>query len=189
MPPGKPIYVKTLGRLIGNAVPVKLGEAIGKSILSAHPIALGRRSESGLMNSQSQAKSTEPAADGICARARAARRGTSPSVDRGGYRSIEWPHRDPRPPQHRITLSSIDEDSLGEKIEVIWEIEPGAHIIERAGLPSVTGRDETVRSKRFSMPFAGERRLTPIAVSCRHHSVAVSASRTFSSIRWCVPST
>jgi DNA (cytosine-5)-methyltransferase 1 len=31
---GQPIFRKTVGRLIGNAVPVKLGEAIGKSILS-----------------------------------------------------------------------------------------------------------------------------------------------------------
>jgi len=30
--PGQPIYFKTLGRLIGNAVPVKLGEAIGRSL-------------------------------------------------------------------------------------------------------------------------------------------------------------
>jgi DNA (cytosine-5)-methyltransferase 1 len=32
-PPGDPINKKLLGRLIGNAVPVKLGEVIGKSIL------------------------------------------------------------------------------------------------------------------------------------------------------------
>ena len=37
------------------------------------------------------------------------------------------------PAQHLLTLSSIDEDSLGEQIEIVWEIEPGAHIIERAG--------------------------------------------------------
>ena len=30
--PGQPIHFKTLGRLIGNAVPVKLGEAIGRSL-------------------------------------------------------------------------------------------------------------------------------------------------------------
>ena len=30
---GEQIFRKTVGRLIGNAVPVKLGEAIGKSIL------------------------------------------------------------------------------------------------------------------------------------------------------------
>jgi DNA (cytosine-5)-methyltransferase 1 len=29
--PGQPIHMKTLGRLVGNAVPVKLGEAIGRS--------------------------------------------------------------------------------------------------------------------------------------------------------------
>ena len=52
-------------------------------------------------------------------------------------------------PQHFVTLSSIDEDSLGEQIEVVWEIEPGAHIIERAGLPSITGQDETERLEAF----------------------------------------
>lgn len=52
-------------------------------------------------------------------------------------------------PQHRVTLSSIDEDSLGEQIDVIWEIEPGAHIVERAGLPTMTGRDESVKLEAF----------------------------------------
>ena len=33
VPKGDPIHRKTIGRLIGNAVPVKLAEAIGKSIL------------------------------------------------------------------------------------------------------------------------------------------------------------
>lgn len=32
VPPGEEIYVKTIGRLVGNAVPVRLGEVIGKSI-------------------------------------------------------------------------------------------------------------------------------------------------------------
>ena len=31
---GEPIYLKTIGRLIGNAVPVKLGEAIGKTLIA-----------------------------------------------------------------------------------------------------------------------------------------------------------
>lgn len=31
--PGKPIHIKVVGRLIGNAVPVKLGKAIGRSML------------------------------------------------------------------------------------------------------------------------------------------------------------
>ncbi|WP_233864647.1 DISARM system SNF2-like helicase DrmD [Paraburkholderia adhaesiva] len=45
--------------------------------------------------------------------------------------------------QHCVTLSSIDEDGLGEELEVIWEIEPGAQVIERAGLPSITGQDDS----------------------------------------------
>ncbi len=45
--------------------------------------------------------------------------------------------------QHCLTLSSIDEDGLGEELQVVWEIEPGAQVIERAGLPSVTGQDDS----------------------------------------------
>ena len=41
--------------------------------------------------------------------------------------------------QHYVSLSSIDEDGLGEELEVIWQIEPGAHVIEKADLPSITG--------------------------------------------------
>ena len=47
------------------------------------------------------------------------------------------------PSQNLVTLSSIDEDGLGEELEVIWEIEPGAHIIEKAGLPTITGQDDS----------------------------------------------
>lgn len=51
--------------------------------------------------------------------------------------------------QHLVKLSSIDEDALGEELEVIWQIEPGAHIIERAGLPSITGVDDADRLEAF----------------------------------------
>src|SRR5687768_6497127 len=51
--------------------------------------------------------------------------------------------------QNCVTLSSIDEDGLGEELEVIWEIEPGAQIIERAGLPSVTGQDDSAMLDAF----------------------------------------
>ena len=40
-------------------------------------------------------------------------------------------------PQHIVDLSSIDDDGLGESLEVIWEIEPGKHLMERLGLPQV----------------------------------------------------
>lgn len=52
-------------------------------------------------------------------------------------------------PQHYVTLSSVDEDGLGEELEVIWEIEPGALVIERAGLPSVTGQDDSGTLEAF----------------------------------------
>lgn len=52
-------------------------------------------------------------------------------------------------PQHHVTLSSVDEDNLTEVIDVIWEIEPGAHIVERAGLPEITGRDDSQRLEAF----------------------------------------
>lgn len=44
VPKGAPIYRKAIGRLIGNAVPVKLGEAIGKSIVR-HVDALGQKTK------------------------------------------------------------------------------------------------------------------------------------------------
>lgn len=51
--------------------------------------------------------------------------------------------------QHYVTLSSIDEDGLGEEMSVIWQIEPGAHVIEKAGLPSITGFDDSDRLEAF----------------------------------------
>lgn len=51
--------------------------------------------------------------------------------------------------QNLVTLSSIDEDGLGEELEVIWEIEPGAQVIERAGLPSITGQDDSETLEAF----------------------------------------
>ena len=29
-------------------------------------------------------------------------------------------------PQHLVSLTSIEDDALGEELQVIWEIEPGA---------------------------------------------------------------
>jgi superfamily II DNA or RNA helicase len=51
--------------------------------------------------------------------------------------------------QHYVKLSSIDEDGLGEELEVIWEIEPGAHIIEKSGLPKITGFDDANKLDAF----------------------------------------
>jgi superfamily II DNA or RNA helicase len=51
--------------------------------------------------------------------------------------------------QHCAVLSSIDEDNLGEQLEVIWEIEPGAHVIEKAGLPAFGGQDKSEELEAF----------------------------------------
>ena len=56
---------------------------------------------------------------------------------------------DPALSQHLLTLSSVDEDALGERVEIVWELEPGAHIIEKAGLPAMTGRDDGERLEAF----------------------------------------
>jgi SNF2 family DNA or RNA helicase len=52
-------------------------------------------------------------------------------------------------PQHLVTLSSLDEDALGEELQVIWQIEPGARVLERASLPNVTGYDDTETLETF----------------------------------------
>jgi len=44
--------------------------------------------------------------------------------------------------QHLITLSSVEDDALGEELQVIWEIEPGAEVIEKVALPEPTGLDD-----------------------------------------------
>src|SRR2546423_12583558 len=55
----------------------------------------------------------------------------------------------PHQSQHLITLSSVEDDALGEELQVIWELEPGAHIIERVALPEPTGFDPPDRLDAF----------------------------------------
>ncbi|MBR6388393.1 MAG: DISARM system SNF2-like helicase DrmD, partial [Thermoguttaceae bacterium] len=43
--------------------------------------------------------------------------------------------------QTLVTLESIDEDSLGEELQVLWQIEPGARVVPRVGLPKIDGYD------------------------------------------------
>jgi ERCC4-related helicase len=51
--------------------------------------------------------------------------------------------------QHLITLTSIEDDALGETLQVIWEIEPGTRIAEKVGLPEVRGFDTPERLEAF----------------------------------------
>ena len=52
-------------------------------------------------------------------------------------------------PQHLLTLSSVEDDGLGEELQVIWELEPGARVIEKVALPDPTGFDPPDRLDAF----------------------------------------
>src|SRR5712692_5445686 len=71
-------------------------------------------------------------------------------------------------PQHLVSLTSIEDDALGEELQVIWEIEPGARTFEKMELPE---------PKPFGQPahleaFLGSRRwgTTFIAFTRQHPS-------------------
>src|SRR3989442_410234 len=51
--------------------------------------------------------------------------------------------------QNLVGLVAVDEDSLGEELQVIWELEPGARVLDRAGLPTISGCDDAVRLQAF----------------------------------------
>ncbi|MBI2953111.1 MAG: DEAD/DEAH box helicase [Chloroflexi bacterium] len=52
-------------------------------------------------------------------------------------------------PQHLVALTSIEDDALGEELQVIWEVEPGARVYEKMALPEPTGFDEPRRLDSF----------------------------------------
>jgi len=58
-------------------------------------------------------------------------------------------HKTQAEPQHLISLSSIEDDALGEMLQVVWEIEADAQINERVGLPEPTGFDQPERFDAF----------------------------------------
>lgn len=51
--------------------------------------------------------------------------------------------------QHLVTLASLDEDALDETLSVVWELEPGARILDTAGLPRIDGADSCERLEAF----------------------------------------
>lgn len=53
------------------------------------------------------------------------------------------------PAQHLVLLSSIEDDGLGEELQVIWELEPGTQVFERVELPKPTGFDDPARLDAF----------------------------------------
>ena len=55
----------------------------------------------------------------------------------------------PEAPQHLVTLSSIEDDALGEELQVVWELEPGARVHEAAALPEPVRFDAPSRLDAF----------------------------------------
>jgi superfamily II DNA or RNA helicase len=55
----------------------------------------------------------------------------------------------PPAPQHLIRLTSIEDDALGEELQVIWELEAGARVRENSTLPEPTGFDSPRRLDAF----------------------------------------
>jgi superfamily II DNA or RNA helicase len=51
--------------------------------------------------------------------------------------------------QHLVTLSSVEDDALGEELQVIWELEPGVHVHEKMELPEPSGFDSPDRLDAF----------------------------------------
>ncbi|MFL9458487.1 MULTISPECIES: DISARM system SNF2-like helicase DrmD [Nostocales] len=45
-------------------------------------------------------------------------------------------------PHHLVSLASLEDDALGETLQVIWDLEPGATVYEKVELPSPDGFDE-----------------------------------------------
>jgi len=54
-----------------------------------------------------------------------------------------------QPPQHLVTLSSVEDDALGEELQVVWELEPGVQVYEKLGLPEPSGFDDPSRLDAF----------------------------------------
>jgi hypothetical protein len=52
-------------------------------------------------------------------------------------------------PQSLLTLSSVEDDGLGEELQVVWEIEPGARVIEKVALPTPTDFDSPDKLDAF----------------------------------------
>jgi superfamily II DNA or RNA helicase len=56
-----------------------------------------------------------------------------------------------RGPQHLVTMVSVEDDGIADELSVIWEVEPGAHVLETATLPDPRNGhfDEPARLEAF----------------------------------------
>ena len=52
-------------------------------------------------------------------------------------------------PHHLVTLTSVEDDALGEELQVIWDVEIGAQVHETLALPAPDGWDSPQRLAAF----------------------------------------
>jgi len=52
-------------------------------------------------------------------------------------------------PCHLVSLTSVEDDALGEELQVIWEIEPGARAFEKIEMPEPKGFDHPAQLEAF----------------------------------------
>jgi hypothetical protein len=55
-------------------------------------------------------------------------------------------------PQHLLTFASVEDDGLGKELQMIWEIEPGAKVIEKVALREPACFDPPDRLDALSYP-------------------------------------
>lgn len=54
---------------------------------------------------------------------------------------------------HLVTLASVEDDSLHEEIQIIWEIERGGRVFQKSELPQVKNFDEPQMLDAFATAF------------------------------------
>jgi len=59
------------------------------------------------------------------------------------------PLRPLQPVQNLVTLSSVEDDALGEDLQVVWELEIGTRVHDKVDLPEPTGFDSPARLDAF----------------------------------------
>src|SRR5947199_5699609 len=50
---------------------------------------------------------------------------------------------------HLLKLSSVEDDGLGEELDVVWELEPGTSVHEKSILPEPSSFDDPKRLQAF----------------------------------------
>jgi len=85
---------------------------------------------------------------------------------------------------HLLNLSSVEDDGLGEELNVIWELEPGTSIHEKSTLPEPTAFDEPSRLQAFLDAVKWRAISQAMIVLCIRRSAAALKSTNTSWIRW-----